>query len=155
METVGCQEKRMKFRKFVFWNIFRLEATADEIDVNTIPSFGENESHAPRRRAELLTFSKRKKVVGTARVDCAPRTFTPCARLHSPGTEIDFNFALHFFFFFFHHLLFSYPSGFFYSPGTNKWLVAMFLKLNYILFRVSYSKLGYFFIGVLFHGFQL
>ena len=101
METVRCQEKRMKFRKFVFWNIFRLEATADEIDVNTIPSFGENESHVPRRRAELLTFSKRKKMVGTARVDCAPRTFTPCARLHSPGTEIDFNFALHFFFFFF------------------------------------------------------
>ena len=101
METVRCQEKRMKFRKFVFWNIFRLEATADEIDVNTIPSFGENESHVPRRRAELLTFSKRKKVVGTAHVDCAPRTFTPCARLHSPGTEIDFNFALHFFFFFF------------------------------------------------------
>ena len=100
METVRCQEKRMKFRKFVFWNIFRLEATADEIDVNTIPSFGENESHVPRRRAELLTFSKRKKVVGTARVDCASRTFTPWARLHSPGTEIDFNLALHFFFFF-------------------------------------------------------
>ena len=38
METVRCQEKRMKFRKFVFWNIFRLEATADEIDVNKIPS---------------------------------------------------------------------------------------------------------------------
>ena len=93
METVRCQEKRMKFRKFVFWNIFRLEATADEIDVNTIPSFGENESHVPRRRAELLTFSKRKKVVGTAHVDCAPRTFTPWARLHSPGTEIDFSGA--------------------------------------------------------------
>ena len=43
METVRCQEKRMKFRKFVFWNIFRLEATADEIDVNTIASFGEND----------------------------------------------------------------------------------------------------------------
>ena len=152
METVRCQEKRMKFRKFVFWNIFRLEATADEIDVNTIPSFGENESHVPRRRAELLTFSKRKKVVGTARVDCAPRTFTPCARLHSPGTEIDFNFALHFFFFFFFA-----SSTFVLSERfrTNKRLVAMFLKLNYILFRVSYSKLGYFFIGVLFHGFQL
>ena len=155
METVRCQEKRMKFRKFVFWNIFRLEATADEIDVNTIPSFGENESHVPRRRAELLTFSKRKKVVGTARVDCASRTFTPWARLHSPGTEIDFNFALHFFFFFLHHLLLSYPSDFFNSPGTNKRLVAMFLTLNYILFRVFYSKLGYIFIGVLFHGFQL
>ena len=141
METVRCQEKRMKFRKFVFWNIFRLEATADEIDVNTIPSFGENESHVPRRRAELLTFSKRKKVVGTARVDCAPRTFTSCARLHSPGTaEIDFNFALHFFFFFFlHHLLFSSPSDFFNSPGTNKRLVAMFLNST-IFFSESFIQ---------------
>ena len=82
METVRCQVKIMKkFPKFVFWNIFRLEATADEIDVNTVPSFGENESHVPRRRAKLLTFSKRKKVVGTT-VDRASRTFTPFPRLH-------------------------------------------------------------------------
>ena len=62
METVRCHVKIMKkFPKFVFWNIFRLEATTDEIDVNTVPSFGENESHVPRRRAKLLTFFQKKK----------------------------------------------------------------------------------------------
>lgn len=73
-----------KFPKFVFWNIFRLEATTDEIDVNTVPSFDENESHVPRRRAKLLTFFQKKKVVGTTRVDRASRTFTPFSRLQVP-----------------------------------------------------------------------
>ena len=85
METVRCHVKIMKkFPKFVFWNIFRLEATTDEIDVNTVPSFDENESHVPRQRAKLLTFFQKKKVVGTTRVDRASRTLTPFSRLQVP-----------------------------------------------------------------------
>ena len=89
-----------KFPKFVFWNIFRLEETADEIDVNTVPSFGENESHVPRRRVKLLTFSKRKKVVGTTRVDRSSRTFTPFSRLQVPEQK-SILILLTFFFIFF------------------------------------------------------
>ena len=102
METVRCQVKIMKkFPKFVFWNIFRLEATADEIDVNTVPSFGENESHVPRRRAKLLTFSKRNKVIGTTRVDRASRTFTPFSRLQVSEQKSILIFLTFFFFIFF------------------------------------------------------
>lgn len=101
METVRCHVKIMKkFPKFVFWNIFRLEETADEIDVNTVPSFGENESHVPRRRVKLLTFSKRKKVVGTTRVDRSSRTFTPFSRLQVPEQK-SILILLTFFFIFF------------------------------------------------------